>query len=112
MRKNLHHLFNNAEALMLLAEFLHKVLLRRNPWQTNKAMRKEYAKCDKRFEQTFKRLQKIIDYRADSADTLLRCKIKNIVQPHIGETVCIGISSAPRKSVNNKKRIIKNQRTC
>ena len=102
MRKDLHHLFYNAEALMLLADFLHKVLLRRNRWHTNKAMRKEYAKCDKRFEEMFKRLQKTIDYNANSADTQLRCKMKNIAQPRTIDTVCIRISPVPLKSVKKK----------
>ena len=105
MRKELHNLFYNAEALMLLAEFLHKVLVRGYRWQPNKAMRKEHAKCDKRFEETFKRLQKIIDYRAGSADTLLRCKIKNIAQPHISETMCIRISPSHLRSVKKQKSI-------
>ncbi len=111
MKKELHYLFYNAEALMLLAEYLHKVLLRSHLWEPKK-VHKKHAKCDKRFEEVFTRLQKIIDYKADSADALLRCKIKEITRPQVSDTVCIRISPAHTKSVIKKNCITKKERKC
>jgi hypothetical protein len=48
------------------------------------------------------RLRKSIDYRARSADRLLRYKITSMALPRASKAVCINISASPKKSKKKK----------
>lgn len=101
MKRNSNFLYN-AEALMLLAEFLHNALLWRGHGPTVALAHEKPRNIDKRFEKAMERLRKSIDCSAKSADRLLRCKISSIALPRGNETVCINISASPKKSKKKK----------
>ncbi len=101
MKKNLQDFFYNAEALILLAEILHKVLASRGRWRAIESCHKKNTNIDKRFEEIFKRLHKSIDYRADKADKMLKCKITSMALPE-NDTTCINISNLQPKKLKTK----------
>lgn len=94
---------------MLLADILHQVLSSRGRWQPSETFREKNANIDKRFEEKLKRLCWGVDYRADKADKVLRCKITSMALPPGNDTVCINISPSRPKKTKNKNRIIKKQ---
>lgn len=109
MKRNSDFVYN-AEALMLLAEFLHNALSWRERMPFDAPLHKKPT--NKRFEEAMKRLRKSIDYRAKSAENLLLCKITSMALPRGSKAVCINLSASPRKKVNSKKSINKKQQSC
>lgn len=101
MKRNSNFLYN-AEALMLLAEFLHNALLWRGHGPTIALAHEKPQNIDKHFEKAMERLRKSIDYRARSADRLLRYKITSMSLPRASKAVCINISASPKKSKKKK----------
>ena len=87
---------HNAEALMLLAEFLHNALLWRGREHSDATTHKK-AKSSRGFEEAMERLRKSVDYRAKGAENILRCKITSMALPRGREAVCINISASPKK---------------
>ena len=101
MKRNPDILYN-AEALMHLAEFLHNALLWRGRTPFNVPPHKKNTNIDKRFEKIMERMRKSVDYRAKSAQKLLKCKITSMTLPYGTGAVCINMSAAPKKREKNR----------
>lgn len=106
MKKNLQKFLSDVEPLMLLADFLHSVLLSRGRWLPGRVADKMEKSVDKRFDDTFRRLWRSVDYSAKSADRLLRCKVARVALPN-GDGVCISIVPVHQRYVKNQNSIIK-----
>ncbi len=87
----------NAEALIHLADILHKVLSLRGRWQACGDENEKDRNIDKEFEKRLSRLHKSIDYRAKRAEKLLKCKITD-TQPNVNNTMYINICRPHKKS--------------
>ncbi len=92
----------NGEALMLLADILHNVLLSRGRCRKSEFSDEKCEKNDKRFESAFKRLCRGVDFRAKNADRVLRCKIATVALPDGSNRVWVNI--VPPASKKSKKR--------
>lgn len=92
--------------MMILAKFLHNVLLSRGRWDRCNVSQKKKENIDKQFEEAFKRLCRSVDFRAKTADRLLKCKITSGALINGGDGVCINILSSRgdknKKSYNKK----------
>ena len=99
MKNNVQY---NGEALMLLADFLHNILLSRERFQSMKNAHEKSKKIDKSFDDAFKRLCRSVDFGAKQADKLLKCRITRIATPYGSEKVFINIQPSRRRKVINK----------
>ena len=92
---------------MMLADILHNVLLSRGQWQVRNNSHIESKNTDKRLDDAFRRLCKSVDYCAERADKVLRCRITSVALPNGNDGVCISILPSHRSK--NKSRKIKKQ---
>ena len=83
---------------MLLADILHNVLLSRGKWQVRNISHVESRRIDKR-----------VDYCAERADKVLRCRITSVGLPNGNDGVCINILPSRRSKAGNKSGKIKKQ---
>lgn len=106
MKNNFRTYLSNAGTLMILANFLHNVLLSRGRWDRCNVSQKKKRNIDKKFEEAFKRLCQSVDFRAKTADKVLKCKIASGALINGGDGVCINILTSRRdknkKSYNKK----------
>lgn len=100
MKKNFRKFSSNAQALMLLANFLHNVLSFKQCRNVFKPMSNEIVNTNKEFEKVMRRLQKTIDFRADKADKILRCSVTRISVP--GKKDAVFVNILPSNKENNK----------
>ena len=99
MKNNVQY---NGEALMLLADFLHNILLSRERLLSMRNAHKKSKKIDKSLDDAFKRLFRSVDFDARQADRLLKCRITRIATPDGNEKVFINIQPSRRRKVINK----------